>query len=684
MTTFSELVSRTHAALTGKSGREVVSTETVQTILEEAGLAELMEQKATASKPSRLVVRQVWIKGQKWQPDQDNYDSFSYRQSLQPGLNGWVAGNGTGKSTVLKTIVWALTGVEPNFKPDVRSWLQDIGIEIELAGDDVYTIRYFPSSGQPEVTGGIFAYDLDSVLDSKGTLETVESFTGSKAMTRAVERFFCAQMGFYPLEWAKRKASYSIDVKPETVSWDVYSQALFVGADDYSNYLFPRSNVNGKHHQKTLSIYLGLDLLEAVSRLQLKRDLARNEYDFERKRVKVNADRVRERIEWTKEELGRVEDKIRHIDEGRSVLVDPAHVYQVREQVALCTDRVVVSTNRQQEWLREEQKVQTELNRAQRACQSLRESIQFKLFLSGLEVEKCPHCENRLPQTRVEEELETGECRVCGNELCPVTSVDEQNAMLKRTEEKANDLKKDRRRIRKEIKKVAAELETAQRDLEQYEIEFRDLSRQEREGFTTEMRNLIDRQGFLRGQLEQLQEQTEESQSQRLKELRNRQDVLHRALMQLQTGISQQHKDVLKTLENCTTDLAESFGVRNLEQAFFNKRFDMFVKQSGKTIRFQDMDVGERLRLKIAFHLTLLSLRVNEGIGRHPAFLVIDAPGGAEMDEQHFGAILKGFVDVRDRLGDQAQILIASTKEELVDICGADQVEHKLGNEAIF
>lgn len=110
----------------------------------------------------------------------------------------------------------------------------------------------------------------------------------------------------------------------------------------------------------------------------------------------------------------------------------------------------------------------------------------------------------------------------------------------------------------------------------------------------------------------------------------------------------------------------------------------MFVKQSGHTIRFLDMDTGERLRLKIAFQLALLMQRVEAGVGRHPAFLIVDAPGSAEMDEQYLSAITNGFADIENRFGDQVQILIASSKDELLDMFSEDKVENKLEGEFIF
>ena len=69
MMTFDELVDRTHASLAEKSKREVISRETVRETLDGAGVAELIQQGAAAKMARRLIVRQVWIKGEKWLPD---------------------------------------------------------------------------------------------------------------------------------------------------------------------------------------------------------------------------------------------------------------------------------------------------------------------------------------------------------------------------------------------------------------------------------------------------------------------------------------------------------------------------------------------------------------------------------------------------------------------------------------
>ena len=141
-------------------------------------------------------------------------------------------------------------------------------------------------------------------------------------MTKAIANFFSPQMGFAPSQWIQ-PMNFSIDLEQKSISWEIYAQALFIGADDYTDYLFPRHYLNGKHHQRTLSLYLGLGLMDAVSKLEMERDKARREFSFEGKRIIANAQGIREMIGQLETELHSVEERINSIDEGQSILVDP-------------------------------------------------------------------------------------------------------------------------------------------------------------------------------------------------------------------------------------------------------------------------------------------------------------------------------------------------------------------------
>ena len=596
--------------------------------------------------------------------------------------NAWIAGNGAGKSTILKTIVWGLTGIEPNFKPDVRTWLEDIAIEIILA-DAVYTIRYFPRSAPVRVTGKIYAHDLETVLDDSDNLQAVMLFSGASEMTKAIANFFSSQMGFAPSQWIQ-PMNFSIDLEQKSISWEIYAQALFIGADDYTDYLFPHHYLNGKHHQRTLSLYLGLGLMDAVSKLEMERDKARREFSFEGKRIIANAQGIREMIGQLETELHSVEERINSIDEGQSILVDPTYITKIREQIAEQTRCVAERSHVEQQLLSEELKMQDMRDERERTCQGLRETIRFKIFMSGLAVEQCPHCEQAIPQARVEEEIQTKRCRICHNELRPISSVEQYIVLLKEEKEKVDELVGDLHKINKEIKKAFKEREMAEKDLKRYQAELQDLPRQERAGFTVEIRELVDKKGYIRGQIQQLRALLEESHTQKLKELEDKAEIFDTAYLQLQTAVIRHHSKLLKSLTEQTTKMAILFGVPNLEHVFFTDQLDMKIRQAGRDIRFGNMETSEMLRLKIAFHLALLILRTVDHVGRHPGVLIVDAPGSGEMDEQRFNMIMQGFLKIKEQLNDQVQILIASTKEELAIICERDRLERRSEGKSIF
>jgi hypothetical protein len=679
---FDELVGQTFTKLKKSSINEFISIESIEQFLKDSGVAELMQGEAAPMVSRRLLIHRVRIGGHRHNTAQGKPIPFCYDRIIQSGLNGWIAGNGAGKSTILKAIIWGLTGVEPNFKPDVRAWLEDIAIEIFLA-DTTYTIRYFPRSGSTRVMGKIYAHDLETVLNDATHLQVITLFSGASEMTKAIANFFSSQLEFAPSHWVQ-PTNFSIDLEQKSISWEIYAQALFISADDCTDYLFPHHSVNGKHHQRTLSLYLGLGLIDAVSKLEMEHDKARSEYSFEEKRVIANAQGIRELIGQLENEFNAVEERINSIDMGQSILVDPAYLLKIREQLAQQTSLVTEKIQAEQQLLSGEQEMLRIRDEKQRTCQGLREAIEFKLFMGELTVEQCPHCEQPISQVRVEEEIQTKRCRVCHNELRPISSVEQYKVLLKEEEEKMSELENDLQKLKKEIRKSTKERESAEKDLARYQAELQDLPRQERAGFTIEIRELVDKKGYIRGQIQQLRALLEESHTQKLRELKNKADIFDTAFLQLQASVIKQHRDLLESLEEQTTQWAVLFGVPYLERVLFNNQLDMVIRQAGRSIRFNNMETSEMLRIKIAFHLTLLVLRIANHVGRHPGLLIVDAPGSGEMDEQRFDKILQGFLKIKSQLGNQVQILIASTREELASVCEANQLEYLSEGKTLF
>src|SRR6266566_2108301 len=133
MTTFEEFVSVVHRQLLKRYPDSDATLTKVQQVLSEQDLDNALHQEALMAPPKRLQIRRLRMSGHKHKPRSVSHETapFVYDRYLGQGINGWIAGNGTGKSTILKAIVWGLTGVEQHFKQDIRSWIEDVSLEVE-------------------------------------------------------------------------------------------------------------------------------------------------------------------------------------------------------------------------------------------------------------------------------------------------------------------------------------------------------------------------------------------------------------------------------------------------------------------------------------------------------------------------------------------------------------------------
>jgi len=684
MITFDEFVTKLYTQLVKRHPEKNFSLELVQRILSLAQVDKVMqqeEQQEYASK--RLLLRRLRMSGYKRHTIDGETIPFCYDHVFQSGIEGWIAGNGTGKSTLLKAIVWGLTGIEQHFKQDIQSWLEDIALEISIE-HDIYTIRYYPRPEQPRVSGLIASTNLETILHGADEFYTVKTFAGLYEMQEAIDQFFSEKMGFISLKVNVLHEPYP-EANPKKISWNIYSQALFIGSD-YIDYLYPRSYTSEKPHQKTISLFLGLGSEEVLSILEMERNKAREKYKFESKRFLLDTQSVREKMKQFEAELLAINERLQAIEEGQSVLVDPTHINVIREQSAKYSRLVSDQALSLQNLLLEEREIRKDLDGVRRTCQALHENIRFKTFFSNLAIGQCPYCEQRISAESIEEEMENKRCRLCHNEIHTVDTIEVYETLLSEAKNKLKALEDASRMVKKNIREVNNTSKTYEAELAHWKSELQDISRQERAGFTQEMRSLYDQRGFLSGQLRQLQEQTEENHTQYLQELKDMQDILDEAYIEMQGVVWNHYARYWHVLEERTTELAKLFGVKDVELVSFGfgDHFDLSVRQGGKPIRFRYMEASERLRLKLALHIAMLIMRTTDGIGRHPGLLIIDAPGSAEMDEHHFQSILQGIITVKEQLGDQVQLLIASTREAMMSIGDAGRFEQYESGASIF
>jgi hypothetical protein len=205
---------------------EIVSTDEIRQILLNAAVADAIAQRISFETPKRISVARVYMRGRKSSLGSDRNTPFIYDRKLNSGINLWIGDNDSGKSTILKCILWALSGVEPAIKSDIRPWLEEIAVEFEMSGDEVYTVRFSTRVDQRSPVGEIYAARLQE-LQSTGSGRLLETFSDNRSMKTAVDRLFSRLLGFPSLSWIKPAQDFSGSIKEQTISWDVYSQALF-------------------------------------------------------------------------------------------------------------------------------------------------------------------------------------------------------------------------------------------------------------------------------------------------------------------------------------------------------------------------------------------------------------------------------------------------------------------------
>ncbi|MDQ5822769.1 MAG: hypothetical protein M3441_00980 [Chloroflexota bacterium] len=463
----------------------------------------------------------------------------------------------------------------------------------------------------------------------------------------------------------------------------MYSEALIIGADNHADYLFPDPKLSS-HHQRALSTLLAFPNADALARLEIAHRREVDHNNLEEHRITENARDTKERIAAVERQLRDVDVRLAAMDTDESVFIDPQYLARVRSQIATVSEHVTELANAQYALLDEERRVKEELNKSRRTVRQLTESIKFRLFLTDYVVERCPHCEQAIQDVSADVELASGHCHVCHTKLRDAGPFDDTQHRLEEAKAAESKSSAELKRVGANLKDVRAKLDTATQQRESLVREFEDIPRQERAGFTGEMRDLLTRRGSLQAQLEYLRERTKESQKAYLAELQNRKDILGYALSHLRAEVTRHKRQVLDLLEGLTLDLARGFGVPNLEAVALSDALELSLIQSGKKTQFTSMGQSEQIRIKIAFHLALLTLRVEHEVGKHPGFLIVDAPGSGELDEARLGAVMRGFESVRDTLGEKVQILVGTTEQELAEVCAGESLDRRDRGEKFF
>jgi hypothetical protein len=657
---FDTLVTTIHARFRPPY-RERITRDDVAQIVRELDLS---DDPVTMQTP-RLRVRRLRFTGEKHLQDEKRAP-IDYDQVFAPGVNMiLIADNQVGKSSIMKTIKFALTGDNSDYDADVRTWIKSVHLVFSL-DQRVYTIVIDMNNDKLEavlVPGEV----VRALADIGEHTSFVFRAAGSDNVRSELQSFFFRNLGLTTLSWNQHEPSSGELVKRNT-SWLTYFQALVI-ADGSDRYLIcdPQHSM-GNQDGLIISTFLSLSLTEPLNKLSVELSRATRSVQQEQRLSREEQETANQQIAELEAAIQTARQKIAEIDQTQRLR---RRAFDTSDPLRELTAAQHLLAEKSAERLRLEQErdaLTGQIKRVRSAGRRLREQAALALHFTGLTVSLCPNCDTPVSQDAVTREQATHECRLCGTPA-NAASVDEivsLEAEADRADQEAQHLDRGRAAI-------GARLATLRREIEQLNAELPVLKQAVERGldraFPTEEENAErERQlleiGRCQGEISVLRARLSTRQPD-VEALDNRTRILEKIRDAFREEAARRNASHMERLSMLTQDFARQIGVESMSDFTCTPLGKVQLRKHGEVVSFTGIrNEGERLRIKLAFFTAMMRLGREPGLGRHPGFLLIDQPGSSEMVADDFHALAGIFRHLDHDLSDDVQVICFTARPE--------------------
>ncbi|MGE3599735.1 MAG: hypothetical protein AB7N70_29755 [Dehalococcoidia bacterium] len=647
-----------------QKNRERITRDDIASVIGELRL----DEGRSAHRSPSLRIRRMRFAGEKRLRDRPT-EPFVYDQTFAPGVNViCIPDNEVGKSSVLKTIRYALTGDNGDYDADVRSWINDIWLTFALDRQE-FTVLLSTRGGSPRalLVPGEELRPIEIVAEE--TTLALFDVSGAEAIKGELQRFFFQRLGLGPLSWTQQDPSVRGGVAVRSTSWLTYFQALQI-PDAGDRYLLCDSqHAMGNQDGLILSAFLGLHLVEPLNQLGLEASRARKE-------VKVKEQLTAEQVEQAKAEVVRLDTELQavrtRLRELDAVLATRRRAVEGGEpaQRLVAVQSALVEKGSERAHLEAEREdLNRTLQRRRARERQLREAVALQLHFTGLEVSLCPNCDATVDSTAVEREQAEHLCRLCSRPAHTANPVEvatleaEADAVNREISEMvgARDGITSRLAVlRREREALTAEVGTLQ-EAAQRGIAYA-LPTAEEE---VERSGLHEQVGRLQAELAVARRRAEPSVPDEESDVELRVRVVEKVREVLGKEAARRNRALLERLSTLTQKTARTIGAESISDVTCSPLGKVDLRKHGERVSFLGIqNEGERLRIKLSFFLAIMRLGREPGLGRHPRFLLVDQPGSGEMVREDFEALAEIFHRVDDELAEEVQIICCTARPE--------------------
>ncbi len=647
----------------------------------------------------RLILHNIRIIGEK-NIDKDSIP-FDFSMSLQSGVNMLIASNLKGKSSVFKTIKYALTGRD-KLKPDIKKWIHLIFLNFSI-NEKKYTA--FVDLSRRFMFGKLFNGFLNSEEEIseeelKGSNKKIFDVTGESSYQSEMNTFFFKQFTYYSLKWTQKSSKKDSDSLLEAnASWITYFKSIFLESKD-------SGSIYGAQGRKIFQMLLGLQLTYPINRLTIKKDKltyqkAKEKSLVETKRNKIKDDKnkLNKRLEEINAELEKLKPKTtnkvdlsstyKEYNELLNLIKNENSKIQKNQKdkhdKSKEVDRII---NKQNFNDSEISRLSKELEKATKKVNNFKEYLDIGHLFSNLDIKHCPSCNHSISESQKKVSLKEHKCTLCGDSVEEDTSsidtdifkdkIDNLEKIIKNTKFEITKLKKEKEELKIAYGKSYNEL-TA---INQNEFDFKNTSflsdklheLEKKINSTKENVNidtsdikdkLISEKAVINYKLENLKDNIIDEKSNSIDE---KIKFLTQAIDELSKERLMLGNSVIVRLSKLMKEEINALGLVSVTDVLITDNFDIKYKQNDEFITFDNITEGEQLRTKIAFYLSLIQLDIEFNFGRHTRLLIIDSPTKEEGDETYVEGFSQLMKSIEERFSQKLQILIGTAERDLTGI----------------
>lgn len=634
--------------------REEIPRDEVRKVVAALDLAKLRPTR----KVPRLMIRHLKFTGTKVLDGAES--PIDYDQTFQSGVNALVIEeNLVGKSSVLKTIKFALTGNYDEYDQEVREWITDIWLEFSL-DERRYTILlgWREDGLHGMLVPGDHGCPLEEV--SKASVRKGFYHRGDEEVQKALGSFFVHEFELAALGWNQAhpaKGGDSIDV---WATWLTYFQALRILDDNHAYLLCKPEYAN--QDRILFSAFLGLHLSEPLNQLSMEaaaiqkrkesNEEATGEAEAKKKKLVERRAKLRQDLAALDADQARRLEAItggdltaRHVEAQGKLAEGNAELGEIEEQLKTLT---------------------TQMQKNTATARLLREQIDLSKELTGLDVSICPNCARGIDPEALEREKTSHQCRLCVRPV-PAVGADEAvqlEAAAKDFEQRAADLKGRLPQVNRELAEARTKAEELRAAAEALRAA---INEGVTKGLPTPEEN--ERRGKMHEEIGGINQEiaalergggggSAEDHDRKLK-------ILEKVQLVLKDEADERNKEIETRLNDLATEVIKALRADQITGIKCYPTGVVKLTKNGEPIAFSRiMNPGERYRAKLALFLALMRLGCEAGVGRHPGFLMLDQLGTSELVPADLQASAEALKKIEEEYSDRVQIICFTAKPE--------------------